>query len=174
MKSVVFACVLIHLHVQRNKICHLNPVPKKGDQVNLIKIVETLAERLNRVQTFKSKEEVFFNQWRKQPSKQKKVVYYIGVQNFLLPLETWSAQETCWHTLVCCVPNLWHHAPLAANDKSLNWHRSQWLKPSLKTASFSGVMIKANWAFVFIQSNKNKVFLTTVLIPCNSENTLNF
>ena len=47
MKSVVFACVLIHLHVQRNKICHLNPVPKKGDQVNLIKIVETLAERLN-------------------------------------------------------------------------------------------------------------------------------
>lgn len=62
MKSVVFACVLIHLHVQRNKICHLNPVPKKGDQVNLIKIVETLAERLNRVQTFKSKEEVFFNQ----------------------------------------------------------------------------------------------------------------
>ena len=41
------------------------------------------------------------------------------------------------------------------------------------TAGFSGVMIEVGWIFLFIQSNKNRVFLTDVLIPCNSENTSN-
>ena len=52
MKSGVFACILNHLHVQGNKICHINPMPKKVDKVKLIKIVETLAEQLKRRSIF--------------------------------------------------------------------------------------------------------------------------
>ena len=56
---------------------------------------------------------------------------------------------------------------------SLNWHRSHLQKPLLKTANFCDVMIKTDWMFVFIWNNKNKVFPTTVLTPCDSENTSN-
>ena len=43
---------------------------------------------------------LLFNQSRRQGlSKQKKVkVYYIGVQSFARPPETWHTKQTCWHT----------------------------------------------------------------------------
>ena len=44
MKSGVFACVLIHLLVQKSKVVVLNKNVKNDNKINVIKIVETSAE----------------------------------------------------------------------------------------------------------------------------------
>ena len=70
----------------------------------MIKIVETLVEKLNIVYTFrtkgrdKEKYKIIFNQWKRQGQRRRKKVkvYFIAVQTFVRLSQTWHTQQTCW------------------------------------------------------------------------------
>ena len=70
-----------------------------------------------------------------------------------------------------------YKTPLATNDNDKTAYvtilTQNTITKTWKTASSSDVVIKAGLVFVSIQNSTNKVFLTAMLIPCDSENTSN-